>query len=440
LQDTQSKPAQVDQCHVQAADFDGWQAEQVTNRWLQLFFVPKLGGRLMQVMFAGHAFLFVNSKYKGQYFPPVEGTRKWFNYGGDKIWPMPEGPDDGDHWPGPISDALDDGDYAFRVLSQGKQCAVQLEGTADTGTGLQYAREIVIGSDSPEISFRATMKNAADHPIRWSVQSVTQYDTADAANPVRFNHDFWAFTPANPKSAYLDTYHVRSGLADDPSFSVKNEVFMLHWLDLQSEVWVDSTVGWVAVVDGASRYAMVERFHFDAAAEYPGKATVIFYKNGPAVDVDANGIAMIRSSAEDAPFYMEAELNSPMVKLGPGESYTFATSWLPTRAGSTFTTATEAGVVTEPLAASTTKEGVKLTGAFGVFYRARLVARFADADGWEVASVALRNVDPAEEVRINERIATPQAATKVSLHLVDEMGSDLGQLGEAEISGKAGGS
>jgi hypothetical protein len=425
-------------CDVEPAEYDGWPAQRVTNRWLQLFFVPKLGGRLLQVSFAGHPFLFVNPKYRGQYFPPVGGTREWFNYGGDKIWPMPEGSQDNQHWPGPISDELDDGDYAFHVVSQGVECVVRLEGPPDAATGLQYTREIGISADSPEISFHATMKNASDHPIRWSVQSVTQYDTANASNMTTFNHDFWAFTPANPKSAYLDAYHVRSGLADDPSFSVKGDLFALHWLDLQAEVWVDSTAGWIAVADGASRYAMVERFDFEASAEYPGKATVIFYKNGPAVDVDRNGVAVIRTSPEDAPFYMEAELNSPMVKLAPGESYTFKTRWFPTRVGSNFKTETEAGVIAEPLSAGVTGEGLKLSGRFGVFYAGKLVARFTSSDGRELASVALQGVDPSQEVTLSREVRAPAETAKVSIHVVDAKGADRGSLGEVQVNGNTG--
>jgi Domain of unknown function (DUF4380) len=427
-------------CRIEANTFEGWPAQQMTNRWLKLTLAPELGGRLIQVSFAGHLFLFVNPKYRGHYFPPSEDTRQWFNYGGDKIWPLPEGSEDDQHWPGPMSDVLDDGDYAFHVVSQGAQCAVRLDGPPDPRTGLEYSREITIASDSPEISFQATMKNAAIHPIRWSVQSVTQYDTADPANAAAYNHDFWAFTPANAQSSYVDGFHVRSGLAEDPSYSLKNGMFSLHWLDLQGEVWIDSTAGWLAVVDGSSQFALVERFHFDPAAEYPGKATVIFYKNGPAVELDAQGQAAIRTSADDAPFYMEAELNSPMVRLAPGESYTFHTEWFPTRMGSDCKAATAAGVIGEPLRASLTSGGVKVVGTFGVFFPGQLAARFFDKQGTEMATTPLGGVDPSRMVKLDREIEAPRTAERVSLRLTTSEGMDRGSLGEAEILRRAGGS
>src|SRR6516165_6947721 len=59
-----SAPAE---CRVEATDYKGWHAEQLSNRWLQLIVVPQNGGRLMQVNFAGHAYLFVNPKLAGKY-------------------------------------------------------------------------------------------------------------------------------------------------------------------------------------------------------------------------------------------------------------------------------------------------------------------------------------------------------------------------------------
>jgi hypothetical protein len=431
-------------CKVETTQFEGWKAEKITNEWVELIIVPQLGGRLMQVTFAGHAYLFVNREFAGKYFPPSEvaAKGKWFNYGGDKIWPMPEGSEDDAHWPGPISDALDDGDYAFTVLSQGKQCTVRLAGPPDERTGLQYTREIGVDSESPEITFRATMKNASTHSIRWSVQSVTQYDTADAAKPDTYNRDFWAFTPANAQSSYLDGYHVRSGLAEDPSYSVKNGLFNLHWLYLQGEVWVDPPGSWLAVVDGSTRFAMVERFHLQSGAEYPGKASVIFYKNGPAIDVDDNGAPAIRTSPDDTPFYMEAELNSPMVQLKPGESYTFSTEWFPTRMGSNLKNGTDAGVIGEPLAISASSANADvstITGSFGVFFAGKFVAYLYDDGGNEVGSVPLEPVIPADLVKLNQAIRISTATAKISIHLIDRNGVDRGSLGEVRVSRERGG-
>src|SRR5215475_5111648 len=80
----QANQAAASDCRVEAVDYKGWQAQQLTNRWVQLVVVPQNGGRLMQLTFAGHAYLFVNPELAGKYFPPT--NKQWFNYGGDKIW------------------------------------------------------------------------------------------------------------------------------------------------------------------------------------------------------------------------------------------------------------------------------------------------------------------------------------------------------------------
>jgi hypothetical protein len=424
-------------CRIENKNFEGWRAEEMSNAWVKVTIVPQLGGRVMQVTFAGHAYLFVNPKHKGQYFPPGSEAAKghWINYGGDKIWPMPEGTQDEQHWAGPVSDALDDGDYSFKILSQDSTCKVRLDGPPDPKTGLQYAREISIGGNSPEISFHAVMKNITAHAIRWSVQSVTQYDTAETGKPGEFNHEFWAFAPANQHSAYFRQYQVRSGLADDPSFAVSNDLFTLHWQYLQSEVWVDSPGDWLAVIDGSARYAMVERFPYFEGAEYPGKATVIFYKNGPSLELDDKGIPFVTSAKpEDRLHYLEAEVNSPMVRLQPRETYALDTHWFPTRMGKEFKTVMDAGVVGSSLEVSSTASGILLSGIFGVFVTGKLEARLFDKHGAPIANIPLQTVSPSEIVELHVELKAPAQTARVSLHVMDTQGNDQGSLGEARVS------
>lgn len=420
---------------MESTRFEGWQAEQLSNAWLRLTVVPQLGGRLMQVEFGGHAYLFINPRYKGRYIPPSDAAAKagWINYGGDKIWPMPEGTQDEQHWPGPLSGPLDDGAYKLTIVSQNATCKLRLTGPPDPQTGLQYSREISISADSAVIRFHAEMRNAASYPIRWSVQSVTQYDLS--AEGSTYNHQFWAFAPLNPHSAYLDGYHVRAGLADDPSFAVKNGMFVLHWLDLQNEVWLDSTAGWIAMWDAATGDAMVEKFHYSSDAQYPGKATVIFYKNGPAVEFNNNGVPSLSSaSPQRAPYYMEAELNSPMVDLMPGETYSMDTDWYPARLRSELLGVTDAGAIAQPVSAVAMARGLMISGAFGVFFPGQLVARLYDSRGVSTGNVRLQAVTPTHFVNLHQEIAAPAGTARVSIHLLNEAGEDEGSLGEAQVT------
>ena len=424
-------PASSD-CRVEAVDYKGWHAQQLSNRWVQLVVLPQNGGRLIQVSFAGHPYLFVNPKYEGKYLPPTSG--QWFNYGGDKLWLLPEGNADEQHWVG-NSDLLDDGPYSFRKISEGEHCEVELTGPADPRTGIQFQRTIRLDADSPRIRFHATMKNTSGHTVEWSMQSVSQYDTAEPGSPSRINHDFRTFAPANAASSYLNRYHVRFGPAENRAAAIRDDgLFALHYVHMAAELWLDSTAGWLAVVDGSSKYGMVERFQFEESRAYPGKASIIFWTNGPEVRLNADGAASMSSEEDGIPYYLEAEINSPLCRLRPGQTCNLETEWFPTRVESEFHGVTDAGIVVRPLRATRLENGkVGLSGAFGVFFAGRLVAHLYNEHGAELDSASVANVDPAEPVSLETEITPPERPARISLHLEDWNGLDRGSLQEVPV-------
>ena len=419
--------AHAEKCGIRPVNYKGWSAQEIRNEWVKLTIVPKLGGRLMQVAFGPHEYLFVNKKYEGKYLPPLgpDDPRKWYNYGGDKIWPLPEGHQDEQHWPGPLADALDDGDYAFSVVSQGAACRVRLEGPPDPRTGLQYSREIGLQADSPKISFHALMKNASAHAIEWSVQSVSQYNTANPSGN-EASADIWAFTAGNQRSAYTGGYFVRSGQGKPPGLNIEKGLVALNYRFFACELWFDTQSGWLAMVDDATQYAMVERFRVQDGKEYPGKATVIFYTNGS-------------EPPEDPLYYMEAEINSPMVRLEPGEIYAMDTEWYPTRAGKDVLGVTEAGIIAEHMRVSNAVGIQNLTCTFGVFYPGKLVAKFFDRDGKQISQRKLRRVTPREPVKLEEKISVPKGTRRIALHLVGSQSGEHGLLDEVSVALGGGG-
>lgn len=434
----QSKP-QSPGCQVEDVEYKGWHAQQVSNRWVQLIVVPQNGGRLMQVTFAGHAYLFVNPRLAGKYFPP--SSNQWFNYGGDKLWLLPEGNNDEQHWAG-NSDVLDDGPFTFRKISEGNRCEVELRGPSDPRTGIQFTRTIRIDADSPRIGFHAIMKNVTGHTLEWSMQSVSQYDTslssaAGSSQAARMNRDFWTFTPANPASSYLNRYHVRFGPAENPAVRVREDgLFTVHYVHMAAELWLDSTEGWLAVVDGNSQYAMVERFQYEEGKPYPGRASVIFWTNGPEMRLNGQGNPSISADPDASPYYLEAEINSPMCRLHPGESCTFDTEWFPSRSGSEFLGVTDAGVLIRTLKATIKENGkIGLSGAFGVFFPGHLVARLYDEQGHVAAVTPIAEVLPNERVSLETEISSPVKCSRLSVHLIDDNGIDRGALQEVQLSG-----
>jgi len=436
----QSNPPKNPECRVEAVDYRGWQAQQLSNKWVQLVVVPQNGGRLMQVTFAGHAYLFVNPKFAGKYFPP--SSSQWFNYGGDKLWLLPEGNNDEQHWVG-NSDVLDDGPFTLRKVSEGQRCEIELTSPSDPQTGIQFTRTIHLDADSPRIAFHASMKNVTGHTLEWSMQSVSQYDTslpssAGSDQSAHINRDFWTFTPANRSSSYLNRYHVRFGPAENQAVRVRDDdLFTVHYAHMAAELWLDSTDGWLAVVDGNSQFAMVERFQYEQGKPYPGKASVIFWTNGPEMRLNSDGNPSMSADPDASPYYLEAELNSPMCRLRPSESCSFETEWFPTRSGNEFHGVTDAGILIQPLRVTATQNGkISLSGSFGVFYSGHIVARLYDEHGHAAAVIPVADVSPNERVSLATEIASPGKTSRLSLHLVDDGGIDRGALQEVQLSGQ----
>ena len=145
-------------------------------------------------------------------------------------------------------------------------------------------------------------------------------------------------------------------------------------------------------------------------------------------------MASMPADDDSSPYYLEAEVNSPMCRLRPGESCNLDTEWFPTRVGSEFHGVTEAGLVASPLRASLLATGkLKLSGSFGVFFAGKLVAHFYDEHGASLGSVPVANADPVELVTLESEIAPPGKPGRVSLHLEDSNGLDRGALGEVRV-------
>jgi len=111
-------------------------------------------------VFDDHAFFFVTEICRNP-FPP--SNSEWFNYGGDKLWVLPEGNEDEQHWRG-NSDLLDDGNFEFQTLRKASTAKFRSP-TGRPANGLQFMRTVSLDSDSPRIRFHATMKNASGHSI-----------------------------------------------------------------------------------------------------------------------------------------------------------------------------------------------------------------------------------------------------------------------------------
>jgi hypothetical protein len=153
--------------------------------------------------------------------------------------------------------------------------------------------------------------------------------------------------------------------------------------------------------------------------------------------LNSDGNPSLSADPDASPYYLEAELNSPMCRLRSGESCSFETEWFPTRSGKEFHGVTDAGILIRPLKATATRNGkISLSGSFGVFYSGRLVARLYDEHGHTAAVTPVADVSPNERVSLETEIVSPGKTSRVSIHLVDESGVDRGALQEVQLSGQ----
>jgi hypothetical protein len=150
--------------------------------------------------------------------------------------------------------------------------------------------------------------------------------------------------------------------------------------------------------------------------------------------LNSEGEPSLTIGGDGIPYYLEAEINSPLVQLRPGETRDLDTEWFPTRAGGEFHGVADAGIVVRPLQATRLATGhIRLSGSFGVFFAGRLVAHLYDEHGTSVGTMPLTQVDPVDLVVLESELTPPAKPSRISLHLEGANGLDRGSLQEVRI-------
>ena len=435
---------------ISKAEYQGWTAHRMTNGLVELDVVPEIGGRVIQFRRGGKEFFWVNPDLAGQRPPPggLGPDGGWLNYGGDKLWPAPQGWDGDDQWPGPPDAVLDGQPYAFeRLPERPGEAAIRLTSRKDPRSGIRFSRVIRIFEGTTRVGIEATMENVDTRPRRWGIWPHTQLD-AGLDGGTKPNRLLKAWCPVNRKSAYPEGFRVMFGRQDHPSFEVDRErglVGVTYRYEV-GKIGVDSHGGWVATVDGTSGDVFVQRFEPFPGREYPDGASIEFWLNGPGTIHAYNRDIEMPDDAKENPFVFESELLSPFAELGPGESYSYRYEWYATNVGGDHKVldCTPAGVVVEPLAAPATDEAAKrrgpqatrcrLTGRFGVFAPGTVGLRFLDARLVEVGTVDTQDdATPARPVVMDREVKVPPGAGWVEALLKGSDGKVNGVLGRAQI-------
>ena len=423
-------PAKVEQ-----TQYRKWNVYKLSNDLVSLYIAPDLGGRAIQLQLGDHEFFFVNKALEGKVLPESENNLQagWANYGGDKVWPGPEGWMNDGEWVSIPYYILDGSSYKAQIVTDTPaEVAVRVTSPEDQRTGVQFIRTFHVYADTTRVKVDQVMRNISRREVRWGIWHLIQNDAADANDPSKPNPDLYMYIPLNPHSKYPDGYYKPYGDARHPSYEVLpgGRMLKVHYLYRVCKAAADSSAGWYAVVNGQKNAALVENFKYFPDQEYPDGASIETWNDGPGTISRGPFDQVLADDPSKTPYFLESEGMSPYAQLEPGEEYSYPIYWSPTRVPNPITSdPTSAGVASEPLTGKLDGASVTLKGTFGVFTPGTLQADFLSPMGEELGHVTLQDVDPREVVRLDKTVPCPANAFRVSLTARDRDGWNRGTLG-----------
>jgi len=423
---------------VETVNYKGWNAYRLSNNLVTLIVVPDIGGRAIQLQIGKKELFFVNSAFAGKVLPESENNPKagFANYGGDKLWPAPEGWLSDQEWPSIPYFVLDGSRYQAEIVANTSQeVALRVTSPGDPRTGIQFARTYHVYAGITRVRVDEVMRNVSRRQIRWGMWHLVQHDAADINDPSKPNPDFYMFVPLNPHSRYPEGYNHMYGDARHPSYDVVADGKMLraHYLYRVGKIGVDSNRGWYAVVNGQKQTCFVETFKYFAEEEYPDNASVEAWNDGPGIIHRDPFDQILKNDSKETPYFFESEIMSPFITLSPGEEHLFTVEWAVTNLPPIVVDSKWIGVVSEPLRATASGNSVLLTGVFGVYSPGTLEAIFYDEHGVVLLQRKLLDVDPRATVKLNQNVELPPGTFRISICVRAADGENLGFLGNAML-------
>jgi len=436
--------AAVARCaEIRASAYRGWKGQAMDNGLVRLQLLPEIGGRIIQFSLGVNEFFFVHPQLAGTLPPPsrLGPGGSWLNYGGDKLWPAPQGRGGPEFWPGPPDVVLDAGPYELKVgEASGPAVSVSFTSEKDPRSGIQFSRTVRLENGSTHVSFEASMKNIDTKPRRWGIWSHTQLNGGKPGDR-EFNPLMKAWCPINPKSHFPNGLNFMAGAKDNPSFrpNFLPGLLRVEYQYRVGKIGMDSAAGWVASVNGATGAAFIQRFVFEPGQEYPDGASVEFWNNGIGRTGSPGKEKQHKNDPDENPFVFESEMLSPFARVNPGETYSWRYDWYAANIGGDYPVVgcSDAGVVAESFMAVETGGKIRLKGRFGVFYPGSVTAVFTDGSGRKFRpSTVDAQATPLKPVVVDVSVDPVAGAKSVTLILTNSQGKVVGELAKAEIQSK----
>jgi hypothetical protein len=332
-------PSERSAAQVEEANYKGWKCLKLSNADTEVCLAPEIGGRIIQYVYMGHPFLWVNKKLEGKIFPISENNKleNWKSYGGDKVWLAPQGWDDAQHWPGPGDDVMDAPFTAEIVKKSGDYVQVKMTGSATGGyAGIQYITEVTLFDGSSRVYFKTTMKNVSKKETNWGIWRVTQMDFTGSAASNFINDKAYIVVPMNPKSIWPEKFHIMFGLAESlnwkPNYSKMQMI--VKFMNMVGKIGMDTYNGWAAMVDDASGFTYVQRWETFPGSKYPDNSTFYAWVAGKGEYIHKHKFYTEADNPDNPDSRLiEMEILSPYMKLKPGETYGLNSSWEASKGG-----------------------------------------------------------------------------------------------------------
>ncbi len=428
---------------ARTTNYRGWKAIELSNGLVEVQVVPDIGGRVIQYKLGDFEYFFVNGELAGKQPPPtgLGPDGEWLNYGGEKLWPAPQGWDNKNQWPGPPDAVLDGSPHHAVILDKSEHsAAVRLTSRKDARSGIQFSRTLRVFPDSSRIGIEARMTNIDTKPRRWGIWSVVQQDAAERDGE---GHEkkLRVYCPINPESVFPNGYQVMFGLANNLSWQpdARRRMMRVHYQRRVGKIGMDCSAGWVATVNGSAGRVFVQRFPYFPDRVYPDRSSVEIWLHGLGQFIVDGKMDELDDDPLACPYFIETELLSPLATVKPGESYTFRYDWYSAVIGGDYPVldCTDVGVVCAPFVARVDRGKLLLSGRFGVFHRATVGLVFRDGNGKPLSrSKSLGPVTPSRPLVFSPELEVappPKDAATVELVIYDKNGRALGSLARADL-------
>lgn len=413
-----------EQASASEVDYHGWRALRLTNGMVTLLAVPAAGGRIIEYKLGGHPYLWSNPAELGKtYDPPrTEQERAWHNFGGYALWPAPP-----DRWqgpPDPLGSCLEGGKWDGKILTaSGRNAEIELRSPEDKVTGLQITRSIKLFGGSSQVRITDKVTNISKEAQDWAFMRVTALPGA-LESDAKFSEKSRLYIPVKTEGKYKEGFVTLTQGGAGQYKLLPEHLLQVSYQGQKGRIGVESDAGWVAHVDEAHEFGLIQRFQPTAVGDYPEQGANIIV--APAADVSAIQLA----------------LYSPLRSLKPGESYEISTDWFATRLGGPVVDASEVAAIQHPLKLQRVEGKLQLSGTLGVFLPGSLAFILQDEKDTAIGQPTTLKVSPAEVVKLAQALPDEKAASTLVVELQNDSGTPLGEIArlavKVELASKSG--